>query len=420
MGIITRTTCRICNSKNLVSILSLGNLFVSSFVDSPNEKGYKAPLELILCDINKGGCGLLQLKHTIPGTILYRNYWYKSGINESMIRALQDIAEKAEKLMKLSSGDVILDIGCNDGTLLRAYKTPGIKLVGFEPASNMVEEARIGTTKIINDFFNYDLFEEYFGNTKAKIITTIAMFYDLEDPNSFVTDLAKCLDKDGVWINQMAYLPSMLEQNAFDNIIHEHLEYYSLLALENLLKRHNLEVFDIELNDVNGGSFRIYIKHKDNKGVRPFDGAEKRVNDLREFEKKIGLNGEKVYDDFAKIVENIKLKVRNTIEQAVNGGKTVYVYGASTKGNTTLQYFSLDNKLIKAAAERDPTKWGKFTIGTWIPIKSEEEVRKEKPDYMLVLPWHFLDSFLKREKEYLESGGKFIVPMPKFKIIPES
>ena len=412
INIIYRITCRICKSKNLVSILDLGNLYVSDFVDSESSGGFKIPLELVMCK----DCSLLQLRHTTPAEVMYRQYWYKSGVNQTMRNALADITDKVENLIKLSPGDFVLDIGSNDSTLLRTYRTQNLLLVGFEPATNLIEEARIGTTKIINDFFNYEAFEREFGETKAKAITAIAMFYDLEDPNKFVGDIVKCLDKDGVFVIQMNYLPLMLENNAFDNISHEHLEYYSLTSLKNLLQRHNLKIFDVELNDLNGGSFRIYIKHNVSSLV-PFEGAEKRVRDMEEFENKLGLTDVTIYREFANKVSNLKSQLYSFIKEETEKGKKVHAYGASSRGNTLLQFCNLDNALIKAAAERNPVKYGKKTIGTWIPIISEAQARNEKPDYFLVLPWAFIKEFVERESEYLNSGGKFIVPAPKFEII---
>ena len=321
-------------------------------------------------------------------------------------------------MIDLKDGDYVMDIGVNDGTLLRGYKTIGLNCTGFEPARNLEKFNSVGTKKIINNFFNYEDWRKEFGDIRAKGITAIAMFYDLDDPNKFVSDIVRCLDKEGIFIIQMAYLPSMLLKNMFDNICHEHLEYYSLLSLENLLKRHGLGVFDVELNDINGGSFRIYIRHQGGgESIKIPEGARERINNLRESEKNLGLNDKKIYDDFAERVETIKKDVFNFIKNEVEGGKRVYVYGASTKGNTLLQYFNLDNSLIAAAAERNSTKWGKKTVGTNIPIISEEQARAEKPDYFLILPWHFLKEFKEREAEYLKGGGKFIIPLPKFEII---
>lgn len=398
--------CRSCGSSKLTSILSLGEQYVSDFI--LEEGGTRAPLELVLCDPSLGGCGLVQLRHTVDREMLYRQYWYKSGVNETMVKHLTEIAGRAGQITGLQKGDVVIDIGCNDGTLLRAYKEAyglDITTVGFEPAKNLVEEARVGTYWVINDFFKADHFT---GHPRAKVITAIAMFYDLEDPNQFVADLAECLDETGVCIIQQNYLVSMLERNAYDNIGHEHLEYYSMMSLEPLLARHGLEVVDVELNDINGGSFRTYVFHKGR--VKP----TRAVEDLRQIERSMGLHRPEPYWDFSRKVSEIGKELHDFISKEVSRGRTVYVYGPGNRGNTILQFCNLDNRLIKAAAERNPAKWGRRTVGTNIPIVSEEDARRAKPDYFLILPWAFVDAFVEREKEYLESGGHFIVPLPSF------
>ena len=408
--------CRVCGSRRLAPILSLGNIYVSDFVtDHVAAEETTYPLELVLCDPGADGCGLLQLKHTVDPSKMYNFYYYHSGANALMQNALADVVRKVTRKSPLKQGDIVLDIGCNDGTLLRSYPTRGIRLAGFDPAKNLIPEAMVGTTKIINDFFNYSAFKEYFAGEKAKVITSIAMFYDLDDPNAFVADIAKCLHPEGLWVIQMSYLPLMLQQNAFDNICHEHLEYYSMMSLQFLLRRHRLRAVDVELNDVNGGSFRVYVQHQSKK-AHP-NGLD-RVIELERKESRFKLNDKETYFRFAARVEAIQKQIYQFITRETRKGKTVYVYGASTKGNTLLQHFGLNHQLIEAAAERNPDKFGKKTVGTLIPIISEEEARLARPDYFLVLPWHFLKGFVKREREYLRSGGRFIVPLPKMKIIP--
>ena len=332
-----------------------------------------------------------------------------------MVKALAGVVSSAEKLVKLSPGDLVIDIGSNDGTLLRQFKTSGLITVGFEP-SNFWKLGVEGTSRIINDYFNYETFKREFGNKKAKLITSIAMFYDLEDPNTFVEDVKKCLDEDGLWVIQMNYLGLMLENNTFDNICHEHLEYYSLLSLENLLNRHDMEPFDVELNDVNGGSFRIYVRHKGGK-IRGFPEAEERLKKLKDYEEKMGFGNNKAYDEFAKRIEKTKRDLMGFLSGEVKKGKKIFIYGASTRGLVVLQYCGIDKKLIKAAVDKNPDKWGKYIVGTGIPIMSVEEYRQEKPDYLFVLPYHFIEEIKDQEKDFLEKGGKMIVAIPKFRII---
>jgi hypothetical protein len=412
--------CRVCGSEKLINIMSLGDLYVSNFVDSKeDESGIKAPLELVLCDADDGGCGLLQLHHTVSGENMYRNYWYRSGINKTMTEELEGIAKEARLISGLKKDDYVIDIGANDGTLLRGYKIDGLNTIGFEPASNLEEYNTVGTTKIFTDFFGYKKWVEVFGGAKARVVTAIAMFYDLDEPNEFVGDIVKCLDDDGLFIIQMMYLPSFLERNAFDGICHEHLEYYSLFSLENLLSRHGLEVCDVEMREhINEGSLRIYIR-KTGRGLNLNikSGAKERVEALREKERKIQLNNKKAYEDLVGRVLDAKNKVVEFIRREVGEGKLVHGYAASTKGNTTLQFYEITPDLLPAIADRNSVKWGKYTIGTKIPVISEEESRSRQPDYYFILAWHFLPEFIEREKEFFERGGKFIVPMPGFKII---
>jgi len=416
---ITRTTCRVCDSA-LVPILSLGEQYVSDFPLPDASDGIKAPLELVLCR----RCHLLQLKHTVPADNMYRNYWYRSGTNKTMRDALADIANTAEQLMHLKDGDIVLDIGCNDGTLLAAYKTGGLYKIGFDPAENLAQFSRKVAEYIVTGFFDATEFEHRpeLRAHRPKIVTSIAMFYDLEDPKKFVSDIKAILAPEGLWIVQMSYLPLMLKTNEVGNICHEHLEYYSLQSFKYLLDLFDFEIVDVELNDINGGSFRICIRNrgadKTSFGDETYRAlAAERVHVLHDEEIKLGLDDIRPYTEFAIWMERIKTDVVGFVKEQVSRGKTVYVYGASTKGNTVLQYFGLDHTLLTAAAERNADKWGHVTVGTHIPIVSEAEARAAKPDFFLVLPWHFLEEFQAREKDYLLAGGRFILPMPHFALI---
>lgn len=412
-----RNTCRISGEK-LVPLFSLGKLYLSDFIEHTEDPAYE-PVELHMSLAPKSG--LVQLRHTVPGDIMYRKYWYKSGTNATMTNELMGIAKKAQDTMNLKAGDVFVDIGCNDGTLFR-FVDKNIIRIGFDPNDYKKESIQYADL-ILNNYFNHKEYKKTkHGDKKAKVITSIAMFYDLEEPDAFVNDVRKTLDKDGLWIIQMSYLPLMLTQLAFDNICHEHLEYYSLGALQHLLNRHALEVVDCELNDINGGSFRIYIRHaKANPATfatAPYrDVARARVHSILAYEKSLNLKKKKIYMDFWKEINALKKQTVDFIKKEKGKGKKIWGYGASTKGNTLLQWFNLDSTLIDAIAERSVAKFGLKTAGTNIPIKSEADMRSAKPDYLLVLPWHFIDEFKKRETDFLDRGGKFIVPCPRFEII---
>lgn len=416
------TCCRACHSQGLINVLTLGNLAVSDFVDNPNsDAGIKAPLELVLCDLKTNGCGLLQLRHTVSNEAMYRNYWYRSGINQTMINELEDISRSAANIAVLQTGDFVIDIGANDGTLLRGYKIHGLNTVGFEPARNLYDYGKIGTTKIINDFFNHAAWVASFGQKKAKVITAIGMFYDLDDPNSFLDDVCKCLDDEGVFIIQMMYMPFALERNAFDGICHEHLEYYTMKSLENLLHRHGLEIFDVQMREeINEGSVRFYISKKVPSAAKlKTTEANIRVSELRASEERMGLQELSTYEDLVQRIESARKSTLDFLKQEKAKGKKIHGYAASTKGNTTLQYYGINSGLVESIADRNPVKWGKYTVSSGIPVISEEDSRAQKPDYYFVLAWHFLPEFIEREKKFLEGGGKFIVPMPEFRVVGE-
>ncbi|MFQ5716519.1 MAG: class I SAM-dependent methyltransferase, partial [Nitrospinales bacterium] len=291
--IITRTTCRLCGSDKFSEIFSLGNLYVSTFVDN-KDQGMKAPLDMILCR----DCSLLQLRHSAPQEIMYsRFYWYRSGVTDTMRRALRDIAEQVETIARLETGDVVLDIGANDGTLLHSYSVEGIKKVGCEPADNLVDSLKTSADYLIHDFWNYDAYQKLAESHqlgKAKVVTAIGMFYDMEDPNQFVADVAKALAEDGVFVAQLMCLRPMLEKNDVGNICHEHLEYYSLESLRVLFERNGLEMFKLEENDVNGGSYRIYCRHARGGGIQ----FEERYTeeDYRAFFRRVEENKKKCVD----------------------------------------------------------------------------------------------------------------------------
>lgn len=415
-----KTTCRSCSSNNLSKILSLGKHGLSDFVDmSDQKKVSKYPLQLILCQ----NCNLLQMRHTTPPDQLYTDrYGYRSGINHTTKSNLIEITEQAEKIINLKSDNIVVDIGCNDGTLLASYRTPGLIHVGFDPVTTFAKYFRKSLksngskkNKFFNRYFDSKPFLKYFGKKRAKIVTAISMFYDLDNPNGFLSSIKEILHPEGILIIQQNYLVGMLEQCAFDNVVHEHLEYYSLETLENILKNHDLEVFDVVQTSINGGSFRTLVKFKDNK-IKS-SGGIKKVEEMRSMEKKLSLGDTKTYLHFAQKVKKITYSLKNFIKKQTKKGNRIYIYGASTRGNTLVQACGLDYRFIKAAAERNQDKWGKKIASTGIPIISEEQARKDHPDYFLVLPWFFKQEFLDREKEYLISGGKMIFPLPNPEIV---
>jgi SAM-dependent methyltransferase len=391
--------CRICPG-NLTPILDLGQMFPSAFLGPDEQPGEAVPLELCRCT----DCGLVQLQHTYDRDAMYRHYYYRSGLNPSMVTSLRDVVTGIRRRLSLQAHDIILDIGANDGTLLGLFPEYVFK-IGVDPARNLVTQAQRNCQILINDYFEMASDLDFYERS-VDVITSIAMFYDLDEPNVFVEKVAQILAKTGLWVIQMTDFISMIKANAFDNICHEHLEYYSLKTTQQLLDKHGLEIFDIETNEVNGGSVRLYVGHRHSWQItRATHAALQAEHDYM-------MTMADPIKDFGKRVERVKVCVRNYLTEQVKGEGKVYALGASTKGNTLLQYFGLDHELIKAIADINSDKYGKFTVGTRIPIVPENTALNHTPGLVLVLPWHFKKFLLNKHAEYLDRGGLFLFPLP--------
>lgn len=403
-------------------LVDLGQAYVSDFVSDPQETANRKKYPVQLVWNFRLGCPTLTYQP--PKEEMWGKYWYKSGTNISMQNALKEVvADTLKHIKSFEKGDIWLDIASNDGTLLKHVPSLFYK-VGIDPIEDKyTEECRQHANAVIQDYFNEESWAQvpYWEETKkAKVVTSIAMFYDLEDPHQFARDVYNAMDTNGIWVMQLSYTPLMIEQLAFDNILGEHYAYHYLNSLKNILSAEGFVILDTELNDVNGGSIRVYAIKKDADktkfGTQPLrDVWGFRTESLLEYEG--AFYGEDVWKDFEARMNLLRMKVTDFIRKANQEGKSVWGYGASTKGNTLLQYFELDGEMIEAIAERNPDKYGLYTIGSNIPIKSEEEMRLAQPDYVLVMPWHFISEFVQRESEYLKNGGAFIVPCPKFEII---
>ena len=395
------TKCRLCHNKKLTQIYNFGNHYVSNFVQKKNiKKGVKAPLNLVYCK----NCQLLQLEHSAPQELMYKKfYWYRSGVTNTMKVALKDIFLNIKKMSIMKKGDTILDIGANDGTLLKYFKNEGFTTIGCEPAKNLTKELMRNSKFVINNFWNFKYLNNILKKNKLKkpkVITAIGMFYDLEDPSKFISDAAKSLDDNGVFIAQLMCLDSMIKKNDLGNICHEHLEFYSYPSLKYLFEKNGLKIMKIDENEINGGSYRIFCKKNIKKSITYKENTS--LKDIKRFIKRVKKN-KKACINFLK---------RSKIDK-----KKVFIYGASTKGNTLLQYYGINSNIITYASERSPEKWDKYTIGTGLKIISEDYARTLNPDYFFVMPYGFIKEFIKREKNWIKGGGKFILPYPNFKII---
>lgn len=401
--------CRFDGS-DLTSIFSLGTHCLSGIFPVSNDIVIESgPLELGFSNESK----ILQLMHTFKPEQMYgMNYGYRSGLNVSMAKHLHEKVRGLINLVNLQNGDVVLDIGSNDGTLLKAYNNDTIK-IGIDPTANKFLKYYSSDTIVVSDFFNSKNYSSV-SNRKAKIITSISMFYDLDDIKTFVSDVVECLDDNGIWHLEQSYAPLMISKNSYDTICHEHIEYYTLTALKKIFDHFNLKIIDISTNDVNGGSFAVTVCKNISDNFIENVGL---INWYLDYEKYNKFDTLQPYFEFFNNIVNHKKMLLDVINKINDSGKTIYGYGASTKGNTLLQYCGLNSDQIKGIFEINKDKFGCYTPGTKIPIISSDEIEEIKPDYMLVLPWHFRDNILNRETNYLKSGGKFIFPFPQIEII---
>ncbi len=398
-----QTECRACGHHLDNAVLSLGDLKLTGvFIKPEDADPPAAPLDLMLCE----NCGLLQLSEFVEPSELYRAYWYRSGTNQSMRDHLKSIVAEASSIRPLSDGDTVIDIGCNDGTLLSHYPR-SVRRIGCDP-SNAVDDIDDPSLDVVNDFFSKEAVERALGAVdKAAVITSISMFYDLNDPSAFVRDVSALLRDDGVWLLEMNYTGNIIDRLGFDMISHEHVTYYTLTCFTELVEREGLHVNSVSFNPVNGGSIRIFVSHSDER--------DETVKDCLLTEGESGMRDPEAFARLELEIDALGRQLVGFLQEVKTSGGRVALYGASTRVNTVLQHFGIGRDLIYCAAERSPGKYGLEMAGSRIPILPEKDVRGENPEYMLIGPYYFLDEFLVREREYLEQGGTFLVALPTLK-----
>lgn len=403
--------CRICGNTHLVNVLDLGvQALTGTF---PRDKGTavtSGPLRLAKCTGGKDACGLLQLEHSYDlGEMYGENYGYRSALNISMVKHLHGKVRRILESVSLNDGDLIVDIGSNDSTTLQAYPARGPVLVGVDPTGTKFAQHYPSHIHLIPDFFSARALRERFPGKKAKVVTSFSMFYDLEDPTAFMREVHDVLADDGVWVFEQSYMPTMLETNSYDTVCHEHLEYYGLRQIKWMTDRVGFTIVDVELNDINGGSFSVVVR-KAGRGAAPGAAVERMLGE----ETQKGLDTLDPYAAFARRAAASRAELLEFLHQARAQGKTVAGLGASTKGNVILQYCGLTDRDIGAIGEVNADKFGCYTPGTLIPIVSEDEVLKRRPDYLLILPWHFRRFF---EESSKFSSARLFVPLPRLELI---
>jgi NDP-4-keto-2,6-dideoxyhexose 3-C-methyltransferase len=399
------TRCRICENSSLEPVLDLGQQALTGVFPRHKDSTITVgPLRLVKCAGDESVCGLLQLEHTYDLDEMYGdNYGYRSGLNASMVAHLHEKVANILRQVTVRNGDIVLDIGSNDATTLRAYPFEGPTLVGVDPTGKKFQQYYPSHIRLIPDFFSAVLFEQYFPGQKAKVVTSFSMFYDLEAPISFMEQIHEILADDGIWVFEQSYMPAMLATNSYDTVCHEHLEFYSLRQIKWMCDRVGFVIRDVEFNDVNGGSFSVTVaKGKTTK-------LSSKVQAILDEEKTNGLDTLKPYRLFAENVAQSKTKLLAFIHSAKSSGRSIAALGASTKGNVLLQYCGFTEKEVSSVGEVNSEKFDCFTPGTWIPIIPEAELLENPPDYLLVLPWHF--------RRYFEGSAKFnklnlVFPLP--------
>jgi hypothetical protein len=400
--------CRICRNPHLEHVLDLGEQMLTGVF--PREKGAKittGPLRLMKCVGNDDACGLLQLEHSYELREMYgENYGYRSGLNASMVTHLHSKVRNIIDQVELRDGDLIVDIGSNDSTTLQAYPSSGLTLVGVDPTGVKFKKYYPTHIKLIPDFFSASLLKQHFNQQKAKVITSFAMFYDLEDPMAFMREIYEVLADDGIWVFEQSYMPTMLEMNAYDTVCHEHLEFYGLYQVKWMTDRVGFRIVDVSLNDVNGGSFSVTVAKS--HGRSAIENVQ--VQRILDQERANKLDQLAPYRAFADRTAQLKRDLWSFIERAHSEGKTVAALGASTKGNVLLQYCGLTEKEIFAVGDVNSDKFGCLMPGTWIPIVSEDDLLGNNPDYLIVLPWHF-KRFFKENKKFTRM--KLVFPLPR-------
>lgn len=400
--------CRVC-AADLQTVLNLGALAVSAFPRPQDDDGPQVPLDLCKCV----GCGLVQLRHAVDPEDLYRDYWYQSGVNETMVAELRDVVDEAITYVGgLTDRDTVIDIGANDGTLLRMYPrdevTPLVR-IAFEPARDFL----VGLTEIA-DIIVPQVFPPPAGwyrprDRRARIVTSIACFYDVNDPVGFAQAVERVLAPNGVWIIQLQDLHQMIEATAFDNICHEHVTYLSLAAIAQIVARAGLVVSRVQRRAINGGSLRIFITRPHLYPIDPSVAAWRATE--------AGCDSWARLERFGAQVSETIERIRAIVASAQRAGKVLDLYAASTKANTLLQACGFTGANFRQAWERTPSKWGRQTVVSRIPIVSEEAGRMEPPDLLFLGAWQFADAFVQREAGFLAAGGQMIVPLPEVEIV---
>jgi SAM-dependent methyltransferase len=414
---IRRSDCRFCQSQNMVTILDFGNVpLAGGFLKESDFKEEKFfPLDLNFCN----ECSLVQVSNIVPAETMFKNYFYFSSSIKTLVEHMKEYAKEVnQRFLRGRTNPSVFEIGCNDGVMLKPFAAMGIKAVGVDPATNVVNSIDSNDITVINDFFSEKIALEI--KEKYGLFDAIVSSYSFAHIDNMVDIMkgVKCLLKEnGVFVFEVYYLGTLIDEMQYDMIYHEHLSYYSLKALTLFLKRFGMEIFDMTFTPgVRSGAVRFYAK---NIGKR-YEEISANITDLAELEAKKGFDKADTFLGYAQKVNNTREMLMALLSKLKNEGKTIIGYGASGRGTTIMNYCGIDNRHLDYVVDDAPAKHGFFTPGTHVPIKPWDFTKESKfPDHALLFAWSFINEVKKKRMNYLKQGGHFIVPLPEVKVISD-
>jgi len=369
----------------------------------------KFPLRLYICK----KCRHLQLRDVVDKKYLFSHYLYLTSANQPIIDHFQKYADSVyRKFLKSKKDPLVIEVGSNDGTLLKKISKYGVNVIGIEPARNLAKISRKAKIKTENSFFSFNLARKISNKQKADLVIANNVLGHVDDLNDFIKGISILLNDDGIFVFEVPHGLEMIKNLEFDTIYHEHISYFLIEPLSKWLNKNKLEIFNIEKQKVHGGTIRVFVSKKNIFKIR------KSVKNLKKREEDYGLSKLQTFMQFSKRISNLKLSLKKKIKQFKKENYLIFGYGAPAKGNVLLNYCNIDNKFLDFIIDTTILKQGKFTPGTKIPIISPNKKPKKYSKMIgLMLAWNYKTNIIKNEKNFLKNGGRFLVPIPKAELI---
>jgi SAM-dependent methyltransferase len=412
-SVFHRETCRLCGARDLQLVLRMaptppGDHYVTSDALGVPQESY--PLDLAMC----GECGLAQLPDVVDPELLYRDYIYNTSISLGLVEHFDRYARSVLERTNVEPGSLVVDIGSNDGTLLRGFAKRGMRVLGIDPAREVARKACEGGIETIPTFFSStlaaDLRQE---RGPASIVTANNVFANVDDLDDLVDGIGKLLAPDGVFVFETGYFPDLVRQRIIDNIYQEHLSYYAVRPLQRFFPRHGMELVSIDHEPTKGGSIRGYVRLAGAPAGSFGPGA---LHDLEEKEAADGFQRPEALRRFAQGVEQLREELIDLVADCRAQGREVAGYGASVGVTTLLYYFDM-GRALSFVVDDNPVRHGRFTPGQHIPVLPSDALYERKPDDVLLLAWRYAEPILGRHQGYRQAGGRFIVPLPEINVV---